>query len=44
MLEASIQRFGEMAGTSGFEISDWRLMPNFNHVDLLLEARFREEN
>lgn len=42
-LVASIHRFGEMAGAIGFEISDWRLMPNCEHFDLLLEVRLREE-
>lgn len=41
-LDASIQRFGEMAGAVGFEISDWRLIPNCEHFDLLLEVRLRE--
>jgi len=42
-LDASIQCFGEMAGAIGFEISDWRLMPNCEHFDLLLKVRLRKK-
>lgn len=41
-LDVSIQRFEEMAGAIGFEISDWRLIPNWEHFDLLLDVRLRE--
>jgi len=38
-LDATVQCFRETAESIGLELSDWRLVPNSRHLDLLLEVR-----